>query len=277
MTSLWSWAAAVAGVAVAGYFMSTGVAFKSTEGAQSSAGAAPGPMERPASPGTDREQINERDQEQEQEQLAVPVATGAELRHPQLEEEADSDVEMGFDWENDPRPAQALAARQAAQEPQKINKWKTREVGKKKAKSLARKEQRKQWFEYVRERANEDRERDRLEREMYGDLLAEEQQEQQERIEAARQAIEERRRLRRAQEEKDRAAREARRAELKQELATNGRAKLHSEDDLVLADDLGIIVADGRWVVTVTDDIVDRLASAINGRTSFAELASALG
>lgn len=200
-----------------------------------------------------------------EEQAQPPV------HHVVLEDVEDDD--MGIP-EN--RAAQALAEAQAAEEPQKMNKWKTREVGKKKAKSLARKEQRRQWFEYVRERAGEEREREQLEREMFGDLIAAEQEERQQRIEEAQAAIEHRRKQQRAREEELKEQREQRRAQLQAELARSGRAALTSDEDLLLATDLGHIVSGGDYVVTINDDLISKIAASIEGRTDFSDIANSI-
>lgn len=206
----------------------------------------------------------------------VEAAPVAEERDQPVHQVVLEEVEDEDNIVPENRAAQALAEAQAAEEPQRMNKWKTREVGKKKAKSLARKEQRRQWFEYVRERAGEEREREQLERDMFGDLVAAEQEERQQRIEKAQAAIEQRRRDQRARDEELREQRDRRRAQMQAELAKSGKAALESDEDLLLATDLGHIVSDGNYVVTVNDTLIDKIASSIEGRTDFSDIANSI-
>lgn len=216
---------------------------------------------------------------------------GSADQHPLLEEldnltddEGTSDEDVDQEADNDlPRRAlEAEQARQAAENPpQRVNNWKQRgEVGPKKAKSLARREQKRAYYEYVRLRADEERQRSQLEDQMFGDLIAEEQRDREAREAAAKEAFEDQRRERKAAEEDAKERRLARRMEIEQSLKSTGHSSVTDDQDRELAESLGAhILESGNIAVFVTEELVAKVSDSLEksgGRLTYQSLAASL-
>lgn len=180
------------------------------------------------------------------------------------------------------RALEAEQARQAAQNPpQRVNNWKQRgEVGPKKAKSLARREQKRAYYEYVRLRADEERQRHQLEDEMFGDLLAEEVREREAREAAAKEAFEEQRRERKAAEEEAKERRVKRRIEMEQSLSARGSTSINDDQDREIAESLGAhVLESGDAAVVITEELITKVSNALEssgGKLSYQALAAYL-
>lgn len=213
-----------------------------------------------------------------EEELERLRARAAEMQ-PQLEDVTDEEDEQnGLVEPEQGRAAEALARFQAQEPaPDRPSKWKNREVGAKKAKSLARKEQRRAYFEYLEQEAARRKEREKMEQDMFGDILEEERLEREMRDEIAREKIAQEKQKRREEQEKEQKRISDRRAKLEQELSTREVAKV-SDEDLAFARELGTVLHDNKWVARAGPDTIGKVSSQLeqSGHLSWQEVAAAL-
>lgn len=281
-TALWTAAAALAGIYI--YYEAT--------------------RERESNPGIhdagnsnvvfDPEQADEQAQVQDHrppiEQTGEQAGEQLPLANNNLGEPAGQDAQqqghdrdVGLEFDQDERARQALEARQQEQgnAPNRVNAWKQKGVvGTKKAKSLARRDQRRAYYEYVRQEADHQREQLQLEEQMFGDLIAEEREERRARIAEAKEALEEANRARRAREEEERKNRQQRRTEIEQQVREDGIARLNNDDDIEIADDISsaVVLESGEYVVAVTPALTQELSSVLQkkGKVSISDVQSEL-
>lgn len=206
----------------------------------------------------------EDEDEDEDEDHNVP---NAQVRHVEMEEVPDE----GNQYDNDDRPRRALEELQnrEAQEGAKVNAWKNRgKVGAKKAKSLAKREQRRAYFEYVRQQAEEEKLHHQMTEEAFGDLLEEERKLREAWNEQARINLEEESKQRRAAEEQQREERRLRREEILAAVQTKGVFNLESEADIDICRDIPdtYILENNEFVVLVTEKAVSSIAEALEQR-----------
>lgn len=187
--------------------------------------------------------------------------------------------DVGLEFDQDERARQALEARQQEQgnAPNRVNAWKQKgTVGTKKAKSLARRDQRRAYYEYVRQEADHQREQLQIEEQMFGDLIAEEREERRARIAEAKAELEEANRARRAREEEERRNRQQRRAEIETQVREDGIARLNNDDDIEIADDISsaVVLESGDYVVAVTPALTQELSNVLqkNGKVSITDV-----
>jgi len=199
--------------------------------------------------------------------------------------------DVGRAFDEDDRARRALEERQQQQmanmaagehgEP-RVAAWKQKgTVGTKKAKSLARREQRRAYFEYVRSQADHERERIRLEEEMFGDLIAEEREEREARVAEAREALDEANAARRAEEEAERQRAAERRAQLLRALApeNGGVVALQSDEDIDICENMSdvLVLESGDFAVRVTPQSVQAVAAKLkHGKLDLPDLARVL-
>jgi hypothetical protein len=205
------------------------------------------------------------------------------------------EAEINLDAEEAPTPrryenmtaAEILAARQAEQAEQTgatgtgtSRRGANRVVGKKKTRSLARKDQIRAYNEFVRQQAEADKNAQREYYEKFGDLIDEERRQRQEREAAAAAAKRSELERKRVAEEDARSKAQHRKEILIKSLNSSGKVKLKDEQDRRLAQLIpeGRIVANGEWLVSIDQEQLNKLARAIkaDGRISFEKLATVL-
>lgn len=181
--------------------------------------------------------------------------------------------------------AEILAARQAEQAEQGgaaagPSRRANRVVGKKKTRSLARRDQIRAYNEFVRQQAEAQRNAEREYNEKFGDMIEQERRARQERESAAAEAKRAELARKRLAEEEARAQIQQRREIMAKTLNTNGKVKLNDENDRLLAEQIpgGTIVAGGEWLVSIDESQYQKIADTIKtrGRVSFEELAKVL-
>lgn len=210
--------------------------------------------------------------------------TGDQEGNQEGEQPSENDVgDVGAAFDQDERARRALEARQLeqARNPNRVNAWKQKGiVGTKKAKSLAKRDQRRAYYEYVRQEAERERERIAIEEQMFGDLIAEEREERKARIAEAKQALDEQNRARRDREEEERKNRQLRRVEIEKQLKEQGSVRLESDEDIEIADDISaaVLLESGDFVVAITPTLVEELSALLkkNGKVELDEIQNEL-
>uniref|UniRef100_A0A060TEH5 ARAD1D07480p n=1 Tax=Blastobotrys adeninivorans TaxID=409370 RepID=A0A060TEH5_BLAAD len=211
------------------------------------------------------------------------VADGDQNAAPGYMEDMDQ-LEDEFDLEGDEEDMGEREGDDGSEgnQPGPSRRNRNRIVGAKKAKSLHRRDQIRAYNEYVRQRAQEEREAQRLWEEQYGDQIASEKAEREERnkrAERERQA-----RLARAREEEEARlqAQQSSTSRLQSTIESRGQVQLRNEEDFSAAQrlangtDLFIVGPDSdRWLVRVDDDQLKTMAKSIeaSGFISFNDLA----
>lgn len=209
-----------------------------------------------------------------------------QLRHVVLEdiEDPNENRDIGLEFDRDDRARIALEERQAGNQgnqANRVNSWKTKGVvGAKKAKSLAKREQRRTYFEYVRQQAEEQKERIRIEEQMFGDLYEEEREERQLRIEEAKLELEEMTRLRKAEEEAEKLEYQTRKSEVETEFEKTGLVKL--DDDLIFNIVMDMpnvyILENEEFAIKLNDRIATQISELVKseGHVSYDQIGETL-
>lgn len=192
----------------------------------------------------------------------------------------DAVLDAGAEYDNDDRPRRALEAHQQEAAEAKVNAWKQKgKVGAKKAKSLARREQRRAYFEFVRQEAEDERLRAKREEEAFGDLYAEERELREVMNELARVSLEEESRQRREAEQRKREERRLRRAAIESALES-GKCRLESLLDREIALEVPdvLVLENGEFALKITEEALDAVAEKLNaaGELSFADMSRIL-
>lgn len=155
-----------------------------------------------------------------------------------------------------------------------------RVVGAKKSKSLARRDQIRAYNEFVRQRAQEEKEAQRLFEEQHKEQIEAEKRERERRHAEATAKIQSRKEKERQQYQQEKELHESTRRRLVDEIEKTGKVRLESDLDLEIARTLnkGYIVQQGSWLISPSDDNLVHLASHIgaNGRLSFSQLSDYL-
>lgn len=153
-------------------------------------------------------------------------------------------------------------------------------VGAKKSKSLARRDQIRAYNEFVRQRAQEEKEAQRLFEEQHKEQIEAEKHERERKHAEATAKIKSRKEKERQQYQQEKQLHESVRKNLLDEIERSGKVRLESDLDVEIAQSLnkGYIVQQGSWLIKPSDDDLAQLASHIGseGRISFSQLSDYL-
>ncbi|KAA8915796.1 hypothetical protein TRICI_002048 [Trichomonascus ciferrii] len=153
-------------------------------------------------------------------------------------------------------------------------------VGAKKSKSLARRDQIRAYNEFVRQRAQEEKEAQRLFEEQHKEQIESEKRERERRHAEATAKIQSRKGKERQQYQQEKQLHDSTRKKLVDEIEKTGKTRLESDLDLEIAQtlDKGYVVQQGSWLVKPSNDDLVQLAGHIGskGRLSFEELSDYL-
>jgi hypothetical protein len=171
-------------------------------------------------------------------------------------------------------------------EPRAENSRRQRTVGAKKSKSLARKDRIRAYNEFVRQRAQEQRQVDLEFQQKFGDLIDQERKERDTREQLAKQEIQNRLQDKRQQELKSKRLLNDAIVSLTQQLTVNHRVRITNElerqaaEHLIFASrhQLYFLVSNGEWIIKLKQEQLSLLCTEIskNGRQSFLQLADVL-
>lgn len=211
---------------------------------------------------------------QEAEEVNAPERQRP-VHHVEMEEIRDA----GFDYDNDDRARRALEDRMNENQVEnRINAWKQKgTVGVKKAKSLAKKDQRRAYNEYLRQLGDDQRERIRIEEEQFGDLFAEEREERERLNELAKAKLDQMNEEKRRTQEEERLAVKKRYEQISETLENKGICTLKgTEEDLRIASGISetLILDDQKHVVKVTERLLNEMSEILTtrGEVSFKDL-----
>lgn len=229
-------------------------------------------------------QNNDHDRHAQYEELAQDGAPEGDQNAAPGYMDDMNELEEEFDLEGDDEDMEEREEEDGSDgnQPGPSRRNRNRIVGAKKAKSLHRRDQIRAYNEYVRQRAQEEREAQRLWEEQYGDQIASEKAEREERNKRAERERQARLAKAREEEEARLQAQQSSTSRMQSTIESRGQVQLRSEEDISTAQrlangtDLFIVGPDSdRWLVRVDDDMLKTMAKSIEapGFISFQELA----